>query len=81
MPDDAERRRLWANILAPFPLAGDVEFRELAQRYEISGGAISNAVQFAWLSSRSRNDGLIHADDLTHGVVRELAKEGKTSRG
>ena len=81
MPDEAERRRLWANILAPFPLAGDVEFRELSKRYEISGGAISNAVQFAWLSSRSRMDGLIHADDLSHGVVRELAKEGKTSRG
>ena len=80
MPDERERQRLWANILAPFSLAGNVDFRELAQRFEISGGAISNAVQFAWLSSRSRKDGLIHADDLTHGVVRELGKEGKTSR-
>jgi DNA polymerase III delta prime subunit len=80
MPDERERQRLWANILAPFALAGDVDHRELAQRFEISGGAISNAVQFAWLSSRSRKDHLIRSSDLTHGVVRELGKEGKTSR-
>lgn len=81
MPDARERERLWGNILSPFALDLGVDLRELAQRYEISGGAITNAVQFAWLSSRSRKDGLIHADDLRHGVVRELGKEGKTSRG
>lgn len=80
MPDERERQRLWSNILAPFGLAADVDCREFAQRFEISGGAISNAVQFAWLSSRSRNDGLINSADLTHGVVRELGKEGKTAR-
>jgi len=37
-------------------------------------------VQFAWLSARGRGSSLIHRDDIIHGVVRELGKEGKTSK-
>ena len=80
MPDARERELIWRGQLAPFDLAPDVDIRVVARDYEVSGGAITNAVQFAWLSARGRGATQIHRDDIIHGVVRELGKEGKTSK-
>jgi SpoVK/Ycf46/Vps4 family AAA+-type ATPase len=46
MPGPAERERIWQVQIHPVktPLAGDVDFRALAERYEGSGGDIKNAV-------------------------------------
>lgn len=46
MPGLEEREQIWRVQLHPFktPLASDVDFRMLAERYEVSGGDIKNAV-------------------------------------
>ncbi len=46
MPGVEERARIWALQVHPkkTPLAPDVDFRRLAERYELSGGDIKNAV-------------------------------------
>jgi SpoVK/Ycf46/Vps4 family AAA+-type ATPase len=46
MPGEAERAKIWQVQLHPLrtPLAADVDFMELARRYEVSGGDIQNAV-------------------------------------
>jgi SpoVK/Ycf46/Vps4 family AAA+-type ATPase len=46
MPGVEERARIWQLQIHPekTPLAPDVEFRELAERYAVSGGDIKNAV-------------------------------------
>lgn len=46
MPGVDERERIWKVQVHPAktPLAGDVNFRALAERYEVSGGDIKNAV-------------------------------------
>src|SRR5882724_8426583 len=46
MPNAAERERIWRVQLHPqkTPLADDVDFRSLAERYPRSGGDIKNAV-------------------------------------
>lgn len=46
MPGPPERERIWKAQLHPSrtPLGKDVNFRELAERYEIAGGDIRNAV-------------------------------------
>jgi SpoVK/Ycf46/Vps4 family AAA+-type ATPase len=52
MPGEAERVRIWqAQLHARTPLASDVDFAELARRYEVSGGDIQNAVLKAALSA------------------------------
>ena len=58
----------------------DHRVREHLVDHEVSGGSIHNAVQFAWLNARSRDAASIQTGDLVHGVIRELGKEGKTSR-
>jgi SpoVK/Ycf46/Vps4 family AAA+-type ATPase len=46
MPGLDEREQIWKVQIHPTktPLAADVNFRELAERYEVSGGDIKNAV-------------------------------------
>ena len=53
MPGEAEREQIWRVQLHPgrTPLAGDVDFRALAERYEVSGGDIRNAVLKAALAA------------------------------
>jgi len=53
MPGQAERERIWRVQLHPArtPLAADVDFHEMARRYEVSGGDIRNAVLKAALAA------------------------------
>ncbi|HET7695220.1 MAG TPA: ATP-binding protein [Vicinamibacterales bacterium] len=53
MPGVAEREQIWRVQLHPLrtPLAADVDFAALAQRYEVSGGDIRNAVLKAALAA------------------------------
>ena len=53
MPGEAERERIWRVQLHPArtPLAADVDFHEMARRYEVSGGDIRNAVLKAALAA------------------------------
>lgn len=45
LPGVEEREQIWrVQLHRRTPLAGDVEFRELAERYAVSGGDIRNAV-------------------------------------
>jgi SpoVK/Ycf46/Vps4 family AAA+-type ATPase len=53
MPGVEERERIWRVQLHPLrtPLAADVDFADLAARYEVSGGDIRNAVLKAALAA------------------------------
>ena len=52
LPDRAEREEIWrVQLHRRTPLAEDVDFRELAERYAVSGGDIRNAVLKAALSA------------------------------
>jgi SpoVK/Ycf46/Vps4 family AAA+-type ATPase len=52
MPGIAERAAIWRVQMHPrTPLADDVDFQQLAERYEVSGGDIRNAVLKAALAA------------------------------
>jgi SpoVK/Ycf46/Vps4 family AAA+-type ATPase len=56
LPDVAEREKIWeVQLHERTPLAEDVDFRELAERYEVSGGDIRNAVLKAALAAASED--------------------------
>lgn len=56
LPDTAEREMIWqVQLHERTPLADDVDFRELAERYEVSGGDIRNAVLKAALAAASED--------------------------
>ena len=57
-PGAAEREQIWRVQLHPTltPLAADVDFRALAERYDATGGEIRNAVLKAALAAASERD-------------------------
>ncbi|MFZ2368283.1 MAG: ATP-binding protein, partial [Azonexus sp.] len=78
MPQAAERLRLWTEAL-PQPLAPDdeMDFADLAERHEVSGGTIMNVIRYAALRSLVRGDRRLLAEDVGDGLRRELHKEGR----
>jgi hypothetical protein len=77
LPRPEERLLLWQQALpAQAALSPDLDTHTLAQRYELSGGAIVNAIRFAALRALD-NGGMLKQADLVEGVERELRKEGR----
>ena len=79
MPGPSLRKRLWSESFSSCStLADDVSLDDLAERYELSGGAIMNVVRYASLMALDAGTTTIHHGDLLNGVRRELHKDGKT---
>lgn len=77
LPTVDERIKLWENALKNFNIAADVSIKKLSEKYEVSGAAISNAIQFSWLSSKRDQRDQITSLDIEGGLLREMAKEGR----
>ena len=79
MPDATQRERLWKGLFAQTDkLDKDVNFREIAERYELAGGALLNVARYAAIRAVKNQRNLITQDDLLAGIGRELMKDGKT---
>lgn len=78
IPNVAERERIWQVQVHPqkTPLAPDVDFRELAQRFEVAGGDIRNAVlkaaQMAAAEQGADEDKVIHQRHLVAAMEQTL---------
>lgn len=77
LPTVDERITLWENALKNFSISSDVSIKKLSEKYEVSGAAISNAIQFSWLSSKRDQRDQISSLDIEGGLLREMAKEGR----
>jgi SpoVK/Ycf46/Vps4 family AAA+-type ATPase len=79
MPGVDEREQIWRVQMHPTltPLADDVDFRRLAETYEVSGGDIRNAVLKAALAAAMapKHDTLklIHHEHLEDGIRDVIA--------
>lgn len=79
MPDAEQRLILWQGALnGGSRLADDVDLKMLADRYELSGGAITNVVRYGAISALKLERHKICQSDLVDGIAKELRKEGKT---
>ncbi len=80
MPRPAERMRLWQQSFPEKLMPnGQTNLSMLAQKYELSGAAILNIVQFACLRALERGKETILDADLKEGIAREFGKEGKVA--
>lgn len=77
-PEAAERRRIWdAMFPSEVPLAADVDFAAMAERFKLSGGNIKNiALAAAFLAADERTE--VAMRHLLHGTRREFQKQGKS---
>lgn len=78
-PNAAQRLRLWQNTFSHKTIFEEtVNLNEIAQKHEITGGAILNVVQYASLKAMSRGNNILLNKDILDGIRREYHKEGKT---
>lgn len=79
MPDADQRLRLWQGMFSNSRLlSSGADLIKLAESYELSGGAITNAVRYAAIQAIRMKRDEIFQDDLIKGVIKELLKEGRT---
>ncbi len=77
MPNKEERLSIWQkNVPATIPLHEENQLRSYAYKYELSGSAISNIMQYAALHALS-NGQVITKKEIEKGIKRELQKEDK----
>lgn len=82
MPDPCLRHLLWKNSLnGRFDPARGQELENLAEKYELTGGAIINVVRYGAVRALRENRTMIEGQDLVAGIAKEMIKEGKTLQG
>ncbi|CAL1517164.1 ATP-binding protein [Chitinophaga sp. MM2321] len=76
MPNAEERYALWQTALpVKAPLEPGADLQNIALRYDLSGAAITNVIQYASLQTIYRNSPTISVNDILEGIRREYEKE------
>lgn len=79
MPGADQRFQLWQQAFSPKTVMEDGEaLRDIADKYELSGGAIINVVRYCLLMAMKRDSNVILKTDLVKGIRKEFGKDGKT---
>jgi len=78
MPNAAQREQLWRSTFSPkTTLENSIDLPQIADSYEMSGGAILNVVRYCSLMAMQRGSSTILHNDLEEGIRKEMRKEGK----
>ncbi|MEO0131583.1 MAG: ATP-binding protein [candidate division WOR-3 bacterium] len=73
IPGPAERARIWRALIPPeAPLAPDVDFNLLAEKYALTGGEIKNVIIKAALEGASQNSNMLSMALFTKYAEIEL---------
>ncbi len=79
VPTEAERYRLWWGALSERMALDDaIDLKEIAQKYDLTGGSIVNVVRYATLMAVANETDRIQYGDLMDGIRREYMKLGRT---
>lgn len=79
MPDPLQRHQLWLNMLnGRYQDEKPNQLQTIAEKYELSGGAIANVVRYGAICAVQASNTTIAFADLISGIAKELRKEGKT---
>ncbi len=78
MPRPAERLLLWQQSFpAAVQLAPDIDLKQIADKYELTGSNIINIVHYCCLQALAENTNRISKENLLAGINREFIKENK----
>ena len=76
-PGVDEREKIWNNsISSHIPLERKVNLKDIAKKYELSGGSITNVVRGLSLAALKKKKPVITEQELLKGIRLELHKEG-----
>jgi hypothetical protein len=78
-PTPQEQLLIWQKTFPKkLPPSSDVDLRQIAQKYKLTGGHILNIVQYCCLAALAAKEKKITTNLLTFGIQRELSKERKS---
>ncbi|WP_025665827.1 ATP-binding protein [Aquimarina megaterium] len=78
MPGTSERYKLWVqSIPGDMKCNSDIDWKEIADKYEITGAEIINVMYYASLKAYSRKENIILKNDVYEGIKKELKKQDK----
>jgi len=78
MPGPQERLTLWEHAFREgVSLEENSDFKKIAEKYTLSGGAIVNVLMHSLLQSQGK-DKVVSEHTILEGIKKELKKEGKT---
>src|SRR5690606_6914563 len=78
VPKSPERLTLWKKAFSDQRhLAEDLDLAAIAEDYELAGGSIINAAQYASRMALSRKESVIHQSDILSGIRKESRKKEK----
>jgi hypothetical protein len=79
MPNKEERLQLWKNAFSEkCELDPSIDLGNIAEQYELSGGAIINVLRHCALTVIQKNETIVSNQDLLEGIRREIKKENRT---
>jgi SpoVK/Ycf46/Vps4 family AAA+-type ATPase len=78
VPEPEQRYQLWDKAF-PESAGRDekINLKEIAVKYELTGGTIMNIIRYSSLMTLKRNENLITNNDIQQGIKKEYLKEGK----
>jgi AAA+ superfamily predicted ATPase len=78
MPRPEDRRDLWQRAFpAQIQVANDVDWRDIASRFALTGAGIVNVAHFCAIEALANTTLAVDHAFLESAIVRELVKEGK----
>jgi hypothetical protein len=78
MPAEEQRYKIWENAFSiKSTREPGLDMRQIAAKYELTGGTIMNVVRYSSLMALSRNEKEIRLSDIEQGIKKEFLKEGK----
>ena len=79
MPGPEERLLLWKNAFSgKCQLDPEIDLENIAEQYELAGGAIINVLRYSALKAIQKNETTVNKRDLLEGIRREFKKENRT---
>ncbi|QWV99061.1 ATP-binding protein [Geomonas nitrogeniifigens] len=78
MPRPEERYRIWCNAFPPqVEISQEIDWRQIAARYELSGAGIMNVIHYCVLEVLADKTRRLEPKRLEQAILREYVKEGK----
>jgi ATPase family associated with various cellular activities (AAA) len=78
MPGEEQRYKIWENAFPKITTRENkLDMKQIAAKYELTGGTIMNVVRYSSLMALSRNEKEIKLLDIEQGIKKEFMKEGK----
>ncbi|QDA61588.1 ATP-binding protein [Hymenobacter jejuensis] len=78
VPGAEERYRIWQKALpAQLEIAADIDWHQVAARYELTGAGILNVAHYCAIEALADRSCRLDLHRLKSGILREYSKEGK----